>query len=64
MKKIICIAAILTLTGCATGTSMGLPKLMGPADTVECIVTRSEGMVGEYECTVKGRYAMERPGIF
>ena len=57
-------ALVVPLMACASGTGMHMPKLMGPADEVSCIVLRSDGLEGTYECEIKGRYMMESVGIF
>ena len=53
----------LALVGCAPG-NIHMPVLPGPADSVHCLVARQDSLEGTYECTVKGRYVMEKPGIF
>ena len=57
-------ALVLSLMGCASGAGMHMPKLLGPADEVSCIVLRSGGLEGTYECEIRGRYVMESVGIF
>ncbi len=48
-------AALAILAGCA---NIYHPRLPGPAEEVDCRITRSGGLIGEYECNIKGKYEL------
>ena len=55
------ILIILLLSGC---TGIYTPRLMGPAEEVNCTINRTNSsMYGQYECHVKGKYQLNEFGM-
>ena len=62
--KIIMMIALISMIGMGCA-GVKIPKLMGPAENVNCTITRNNGSpVGRYKCTIEGAYSMEGFGIF
>ena len=53
--KLLLMALCISISGCA---NLYYPRLPGPAEEVECQITRSGGLIGEYHCIIDGRYEL------